>query len=331
MLQRLDGSCSYVLADPATERMLLPFATRGRARDDLAYLRESNPIANHRRFTRNVLQAQVDADRSVLISPWWPHGLDATGSGLVATLRFAENAANSPLIEGRELLVGVALTESVVRSEQARNEVLDQLVEGPEYPVYLRVLVTPPASFTQYRDGAVLEGLREIVASLGANGRSVLLPQNGLAGWLMLGFGAVAFGAGINGSLQRYAMPREGGGGGQPPLEWYFLPGLLGFVLRSEVADLAEVDGFESCPCPYCPALPFGAGGAWNRNAAGNHFLWWCSTLAEEVRAAGDRALAVRDRLASATAYWDAVQEEGVVLDQRSVPQHLEAWSDAVS
>src|SRR4051812_32785659 len=45
----------FVLADPDTRRMLLPFDKRGRGRDDFAYLANSDPAANRNRFVRDVL------------------------------------------------------------------------------------------------------------------------------------------------------------------------------------------------------------------------------------------------------------------------------------
>ncbi len=165
------------------------------------------------------------------------------------------------------------------------------------------------------------------------NDQPVLLPQTGLAGWLMLGFGALCFGAGVSGTLQRSPMPlaRGGGGGGQPPLQWYFHPQLLGFVRADELADLDRVSGAEVCDCPYCIASPPVPGAAFDRDAADKHFLRWCIRLADEVRRATDRQTTVRQRVEAAERHWRSVQGAGVTLDSRSRPTHLATWIQVVA
>src|SRR5581483_8191875 len=162
--------------------------------------------------------------------------------------------------------------------------------------------VTPPTSFGQYAQLPVLQGMREIARGLHANGRHVIYPQMGLAGWLTVPDGAFGFGSGISASLQRFVAPTSGFG---RPLEWYFLPQLLGFVLRSEVPDIEGIQGYDPCDCPYCEDLDFGVGPGWSRDDAGLHYLWWCANLAAEVVNAGDQAAALRGRLEASTNFWN--------------------------
>lgn len=232
IVARFSASARYVLADPETHRMLDPFSERGRGRHHIAYLQESDPRANRQRFVDAVLQAQVNAGADAVISPWLTHGALRTTTYVRATLRFAELAAESPIVDGRELLFGVAVTEEIIAEDDQRGELIDDLVDLPDGNIYFRIQVTPPTSFAQYANAAVLGGMRVIAQALQANGRRVLYPQMGLAGWLTIPDGSLGFGSGISASMQRFVAPTSGFG---RPLEWYFLPQILGFVLRNEV------------------------------------------------------------------------------------------------
>jgi hypothetical protein len=328
IVARFQSGARYVLADPETHRMLDPFAERGRGRHHVGYLQESDPRANRQRFVDAVLRAQVGAGADALISPWLTHGVLRTSTHLRATLRFAELAAESPIVGDRQLLFGVAVTEEIVADDDERGALIDDLVDLPEGDIYLRIQVTPPTSFGQYAQLPVLRGMREIARGLGANGRHVIYPQMGLAGWLTIPDGAFGFGSGINASLQRFVAPTSGFG---RPLEWYFLPQILGFVLRIEVPDIEEIDGYEHCDCPYCEGLEFGVGAGWVRDDAGLHYLWWCAKLADHVVNADDPVAVVRDRLEASRDFWNEIQASRVLLDERSVPRHLAVWSAATA
>ena len=82
---------------------------------------------------------------------------------------------------------------------------------------------------------------------------------------------------------------------------------------------------------PYCEEdLQFGVGAGWMRDDAGLHYLWWCAQLADEVVNADDPAAALQDRLEASREFWNEIQATRVLLDERSVPRHLAAWSAAV-
>src|SRR5688572_8811119 len=85
MVDALDADADFVIADPETHRLHYPFAERGKARNTYPYLQESDPVANARRFVRDVLRAQVQAGREVLTSPWLLHGSVPSMDHLAAT------------------------------------------------------------------------------------------------------------------------------------------------------------------------------------------------------------------------------------------------------
>lgn len=328
MCTELDPRCDYVLADPETHRMSVPFSDRGRGRRDYRYLSESDPVANSRRFVHAVLLAQANVGRTALISPWLVHGLDPSPANLNATLRWARTAQADPLVADRDLLIGMAITDAVARSDTARDDFLDEVTELDPTTLYLRISVNATQSFTQYRDDAVLTGFGTLINALVSNGFTVLLPQSGLVGWLMFAFGGRAFGAGINNSLQSFVPPTAGFG--RPPLEWYFYEPLLGFVLRTEIPMLNAALGQTDCTCRYCATLPLGGSGAWNANRAGLHVLSCCRGLASEVAASTDARATVQTRVHEARGRAVTLAGSGLVLDPRSVPHHLAAWSRVV-
>jgi len=328
-LASLTAEAAYGLTDPDSHKLDDPFDERGRGRHALAYLQESDPVANRTRFVRDVLEAQVAAGAQVLISPWLTHGVSMSTRNFRSTIRFAEDAAAHPAAAGRTLLFGFAATEDVIKDTEARDDLLDAIVELPPGHIYFRMRVTPPTSYAQYADDAALRGLRAFVEGLAANGRHPVLAQIGLAGWLATAFGAIAFGSGINASMQRYIAPADGWG--TQPLEWYFCPQLLGYVLRTDMPAITALPEYERCDCPWCPGLPLGVGGAWNPNDAGRHYLWWCARLLNEMATAATPAQALRDRLAAAEAYWQSLQQNALPLDPRSEPRHLAAWSAAAA
>lgn len=327
--QRFDTHATYVLADPETRKLLVPFPYRGRGRDDYPYLARDYAV-NRQGFVDSVLEAQIAADRKTLISPSLIHGITGQQRELDLTIDFAKRAHKSSILGKRRLMFGIEASEHIFADDTARNDMLDKLVELPERPIYLRMTCAGPPSRRGYVNQEALVGLRAAVESLAENDRPTFLVQSGLAGWLMLPFGAAAFGAGISSTLQRCTGPDgAGGGGGTPPLPWYFAPPILGFVLASELNILREFDSWTDCTCPFCVASPPNPRD-FDAEAAGQHFLWWCAALANEANL--DRPLdRIRTRLRAARSLWQAVQRSGAQLDPRSMPTHLEVWSAVVA
>jgi hypothetical protein len=313
----------FLVADPETTRLDLDYEERGRGRRDYDYLAESDPAANRDRFVTNVIDAQRDTGATVLISPWLRHGVTPTEHELSTTIRFAE-IADDLVEDDEQLFMGVEATEGVFASEEARNAMINEIVEGPELPVYLRMYVTSPGSYRQYQQRPVLEGMRDVVHALGANERPVALPQSGMCGWLMCAFGARSFGSGMAASMQRNSAPAVGGGGA-PTLHWYFLPQLLGFVQAEEIGDLADLNGFTPCDCPYCDGELPAIGASFDSESAGKHFLWWSARLASEIDHTSPEDT-IDDRVSAAETFAETVEDNGVLLDQRSQPSHLATW-----
>jgi len=278
---------------------------------------------------RHVTLAQTQTGADTVVTPSLVHGLDGSMRNLEATALFAQHGQASPLVGDRRLLLGTTVTAAILSDDRARSDYLNALVEFPSGDFYMRVQLSGSPGYEQVRDRRLIAGLRRAVVALRANDRGVVLPHLGLLGWAMTAFGAEAFGAGINASMQRCCEPSRGG----PPrrLPWYFVPQLLTFVLRDDLAQLQGLSGYEACDREYCRTL-LQPRRAWNSNEAGQHFLYSCCRLASELPAdEASRPEALRKRLVAVADLLGAIQSAGRLLDARSEPKHLADWTAALT
>lgn len=329
-VDRLRAFGDLVVADPAMHYREFAPAQRGRGRGRLAYMSSVDPYANPETFVASVLDAQVNAHGSVLVAPGLTLGRGALDESMEVSAQLAHEAAQRAANEGMPFLIGQVVTPSTVTESRQRNDILNALVDDyPPGDVYLRLFVKDGESFRQYADEGVLEGLAEVATSLAANGRALILPQLGLAGWLLMARGATGFGAGMSSTLQM-CSERSAGQRGRTPLPRYFLPSLLCFVFREELAIMRRQSLIADCSCPFCQRLLPTAEAEWSTELAGQHYLWWRGVLAGEAQASATPRQVVADRVEGAQAFYQALRAAGVSLDPRSEPRHLAAWSRVV-
>lgn len=320
------------IADPALHYLEFPSSKRGAGSSHYAYLESMDPYDNPTAFCAAVVDAQIDAGADVLVSPWLTIGLGSDDQSVEATSLLAAETERRADAAGREMVIGLAVAPPTISDSRKRNDLLNVITdEFPVSNVYMRVYLQRASSFTQYSDQPVLEGLATMAGSLRANDRSLLLPQFGLAGWLMMGLGAAGFGSGMSGTLQLCCARTEGQGGRGRPLERYFVADLLGYVLREEYELIKKMPGFVTCPCPFCEELLARPAGAWDLNLAGQHYAWWCAVLAAEVVAAATPRTVVQRRVEGAAEFFDSLRQAGLSLDPRTEPKHLAVWSEVVS
>jgi len=180
---RLEPAAEYLIADPETRRLHLPFEDRGRGKVDLDYLQESDPLVNRGRFVSDTLRAQVANGRDILVSPCLIHGLSGGDQELHATVDFATRASTDQFAQGRTLLMGLEATAAIFADKSSRDAMIDEVVEADvKLSVYLRMTIDAPESRRPYGEADALVGLREAVEALAANGINVVLPQMGLCG-----------------------------------------------------------------------------------------------------------------------------------------------------
>lgn len=326
-VSQLGTNGHLVIADPALHYREFAVDQRGVGRRYLDYLSRVDPYANPEAFATSALDAQVAAGGSLLVSPSLTIGLGPLDDSLQVSAYLASESTRRAANENTGLLIGLTVTPGAVSADRTRNDLLNALVDDfPPGDVYLRPLMKSTEAFRQYDDREVLEGLAAIAESLTANGRHVLLPQLGLAGWLLMARGVAAFGSGISSTLQM-CCERSAQQHGRQPLPRYFVPELLGFVFREELNVIRRAIDYPGCTCPFCLRLLPTAESAWDAGLAGQHYLWTCATLSTEAASSPKPRQAVAARIADAQRFWERLRAASVSFDPRSEPRHLAAWS----
>ena len=140
LIEELQPSTDYVLADPETRQVVLPFNNRGRGRADHAYLTEDAPKANRARYVNQVLRSQINHGASALITPSLIHGINPGNVDIDATIDFAKTAAADPVSTGHDLIMGLEALHTVFANGAARNYMVNAIVDlDDERPVWLRM------------------------------------------------------------------------------------------------------------------------------------------------------------------------------------------------
>lgn len=319
------------IGDPVTHVLHREENRRGGERDKWRYMGIPDPASKPGPFVSQVLLAQTQTGADTVVTPSLVHGLDGSLRNLEATALFAQHGQDSPLVGDRRLLLGTTVTAAILADDKARSDYLNALVEFPSGDLYMRVLLSGSPGYEQVRDRRLIAGLRRAVEALRANDRAVVLPHIGLLGWAMTAFGAEAFGAGISASMQRCCEPSPSRRGQARRLPWYFVPQLLTFVLRDDLAQLQGLSGYEPCDCAFCRTLLLPRR-PWDPNEAGQHFLFSCCRLAGELPAdEASRPEDLRRRLVAAAELLEVIRSAGRPLDARSEPKHLADWTAALT
>ncbi|MEV5650504.1 hypothetical protein AB0L57_19825 [Nocardia sp. NPDC052254] len=267
-----------------------------------------------------VLDAQREAGANLLLSSG--RALDPSEGQSALDVVFTEATAALASLSGNErLALNLTLPSQWLTRPTARNLLLDQLMEFSHFDLlYVRVQLPAGLSpFQQPIDPDLLEGYRKLACFAADEERTLLLPQTGLTGWLLLGLGATGFGAGPYGSSHAFreekAQPR---GGNIQEVERYFEPALLHAVERSVHDVLSEDPTYVLCDCPYCPTLHEGA---WTQRGAKLHQLHWLGRLAADVMSGRSPISKVRRRVHAAQ-----TAANSALLSGQNIPRHLQAW-----
>jgi|SRR5271163_9710 len=270
---------------------------------------------------RELLDHQRNVGANLLLSPG--RALDPTNpqDSLDEAFAAADDAI-SELNAGERLALNLTMSTQWLTSTTLREALFAQLVDQEQFDLW-HIRVQWPASlraFQQPSDASLLGGYKRLAQLASDEERQLLLPQTGLTGWLQLGFGAAGFGAGPFGVGQAFKEHSQGGGGGNTPVPRYFEPTLLHYVERSVHDALSSQPDYETCDCPYCPALL--ADADWDHELARLHGLHWLGRLAALPTTSG-RSIEAAIRRTVRTARRAAERQP---LADISSPQHLRAW-----
>ncbi len=245
--------------------------------------------AEQRAWLDAVYAVQANAGATVILTP----GLWVGPTGTVQR----ELALVSEMIArvtGEPVWLNVAVHHSHVIDPIARQALIAELLsagigqEGRPEAVYLRAQLPSYApSYTEPRRKLFPEGMVDLVASLSDAGVPVVLPNLGLTGWLMLGFGAQGFGAGVGWAQRAWLEP----GGGRPGPGRYFHPDLLHSTTAvTYLALQRQLPSGSQCACRWCRSLWAKGRRAmpdvWDYELGGQHYLQRLAQLTANLPAA---------------------------------------------
>jgi hypothetical protein len=269
----------------------------------------------------DLLEVQRRAGANTLLSPG--RALDPTDPQRSLDAAFAAaDEALSELATGERLALNLTMSAQWLSSRALREALFAQLVDREQFDLWhVRVQWTASLrAFQQPTDAELLAGYKRLAQLASDEERHLILPETGATGWLQTGFGAKGYGAGPFGAGQAFKEHSQGGGGGNLPVPRYFEPSLLHYVERSVHDAMALQHGYETCDCPYCPALLGNAD--WNHELARLHGLHWLGRLAGLPAEAGrSKEAAIRRTVRAAIQNADLQPLAGI-----SSPLHLRAW-----
>lgn len=269
-----------------------------------------------------VLDMQRERAANLLLTPG--RALDPANAQPSLDEAFSDgDDALAELRTGERLALNLCMSADWLTQQPLRDALLAQLLDQEQFDTwYLKVQWGASIrSHTQPTLEPLLRGYRRVAELAAEEGRTLLLPQTGLTGWLMLAFGASGFGTGIGGGEQAFREESGGGGNGAPQIERYFERSLLHTVERTSRHLLVGDPAYVQCQCPYCTALF--ASPAWSHEYAGLHQVFNAGLLtaaAAPVGRGGTRG-AVRRTVQSASQF-----AMGKALTGVSEPRHLQAW-----
>lgn len=232
--------------------------------------------------------------------------------------------ALASLESGERLALNLTMSAAWLMRPQLRALLLAQLLDQEQFDTwYIRVQWSGKLrTQSQPVDPQLLEGYRELAELAVDEERRLLLPNAGLTGWLMLGFGATGFGTGLGGSEQAFKEESDSGGG-RPPIERYFERQLLHTIERTTRHLVTSDPNYVQCTCPYCKPLLSSA--VWSHEYSGLHQLYntGLPTAATSMTTAGRGGphAAIRRTVRAAAKF--AVNKQLLDINE---PRHLRAW-----
>lgn len=273
-----------------------------------------------------VLQMQRDRGANLLLS---------SGSALIPadpdqSLQDVFSQGDSALAEllpGERLALNITVSETWLSNTTLRDRLLNQLLDQEQFGTwYVRVQWHDVKSHTQPINSQLLQGYKQLCQLAVDENRALILPQTGLTGWLMLGFGATGFGTGISGSAQAF-QEHQGGGGGGSEIERIFIPQILHTIERTSLAALSSNPSYSTCRCFYC----HGQIGrpVWSHTLSNLHCVM------AQARLAMSAGIAAGNRGGSQAEIRRIVRSAKVVASKSALtgisePKHLQVWDQLI-
>lgn len=281
-------------------------------------------------WVSHVLDLQTSVGATVLLSAT---GWVSSASGATQLAHAMRWVAQSRAHAGSTpMFVNLTLDGSWLTNTALRNALLHEMVESSERLWYLRFrwpVVQP--RYGQLRDRALLEGYKELCVTATLEGKSLVLPNSGLTGWVGTALGATGFSTGPGWGEQAYAeQQRMGSQPGQrrpPPTLRYFERSALHTVdLPSHTALLGQ-SGYLLCRCRFCRSLSAAAPSpaSWNKEVSLMHYLLRCARLTALLAGGSRRTEALRE-VRRARTFASSLGGTPAALTGNNAPAHLAEW-----
>ncbi|NMI60231.1 MULTISPECIES: hypothetical protein [unclassified Streptomyces] len=278
-------------------------------------------------WLRQVLDAQRAVGANLLLTPGRALNPDDPQSSLDATFQEADQTL--ALTErGERIALNLTIPSRWLAGGALRNRLLDEILDQDQFDVlYVRIQWAQTKAFAPTEDADILMGIRRLANLCEDEGRSLLLPQTGMTGWVALAHGAAGYGLGVSGSEQCFAEHAfRRGRPGQQQAQRYFEKQMLHTLDRSAHDVVKSAPGYLGCDCSYCPAL-FDSQ-PWSHPLAALHHIFAMGALTAKVHedsTRGGRHAAVR-RIVATAKRWSS----GLPLGSDDVPRHLAVWDQAL-
>lgn len=332
--QRLDIPVAQVrVADPEGyiafgDRLVLNPDWPAKAHvDNAPYLTKlAGPAAG---YAQQLLDMQRSAGANVLLTSGRAVAATAVAASFAEIVEEADTLF--PLLDGEErLALNLTLPYEFLQLPDVFDEVLDELTELDHFDLlYVRVQRLAPAdSGAPLADLSALARLFDLGIWAERQEVSLIHAQSGLAGWLMLGSGAIGFSTGGLPADQMFKRFAGGGGGGNSRVERHFERCILHPVTSATHAALAA-GGAPYAEFPTRWGDDALAATPYSHRLSAPHSLFSVGWLtSDSVRAATPRGgwrAGLRREVHTARA--TAVQ---LALAGRENPVHLGAWVNVV-
>ncbi|MGA2285956.1 MAG: hypothetical protein ABSG55_06780 [Dehalococcoidia bacterium] len=281
-------------------------------------------------FVEGTVDRQLAIGATEIISPYL-YIEDVNGPALENTLEMGEDCRR---IVGRTKRVwtGLYVAGGELKRPLRCDQLLNRLTASSADHCYL--IVDPEqGGNAPISDPDLVRGLRKTVKALEANGIHVMLGYSDPLGLLLMADGLSGFASGVTASLRRLRMSaqRRTGGGGHRPLNRYYFPALMNFLLadnelRPAMARLSN--NAAPCSCRYC-AANFSRGTSYDAANGNRHFI---ARLTQDARTMSlltepNRVAEAKKLVNRAARAYDLLDQAGISLSNDSGPDHVAAWA----
>jgi len=284
------------------------------------------PTGVDRNWISNVIQAQYDVGASLALSATGWVGTTNAAAALDATMAIVRESRD--IVNEKPMFVNLTMDKEWLIDRELRNLLLRELVESNEKHWYLRFWWPEMKnSYGQLSDADILRGYISLSSTAAVEGKRLFLPNSGLTGWLMGGYGAIGFSTGASASDQAFArqrrMGRQKGRPAPQPTPRIFDRFLLHTMDHSVFERLRVLPAHRNSSTRFLTEID---GGSHDRELAGLHYVNAVGDMQGKM-AAADRRVVSQRAINRAVRWLDGLGDVDKPTGA-SNPGHLATWRE---